>query len=503
MNRPLKQFLFLTGLNVWVLATLADGIVSAPAGFVRVVAQPEEQTPASLPFVPFDFALENIVQGQFDASDQISVWNPVGQIWSVFTKAESGGGWEDTNGASAHVTLEAGDALWIRNRQTEARSIFLAGTVVLDDRSDSLFYPGLNTLGYPFSTGARVRDTDLPPLLATNTVAPNALLKPETATSPSWLGMGRAYWFARNNGGSNALWWGEARPYGTFFDLAQGLAITKLSPVDRGRAVEVSFTIPAGVAALDIFWQDVPPDSERTAFEPLANWHLATAGVSFAQGAATLLSPSSFIWTDHGANNRPAPGDTRGRYYLLARADVDADRDGLPDARARLTPGDALAQAAVSNPWNPWTTNLPNLGTTTGAVAGVPAGGAGMVAAPPAAASAGSIVYVDAWTGRDSNTGRRPQHTAVDGPKATIRAGMKEARDGDQIIIRDGMYGESLDLSHRGNLVRFEGIVHLSEHPPRRPAGPSTPAEFQGIATNLTGTAVTNPPNRTAQGEAP
>lgn len=466
----------------------ADGIVSAPAGFVRVVAQPGEQTPASLPFVPFDPTLENIVKGQFDAGDEISIWNPAAQTWRVFSKAGTGRRWNDAAGVRANVELDAGDALWIRNRQAERKAILLAGTVVLDDWRSSALYPGLNMLAYPYSTGIRTRDTTLRPLLATNVPAPNALLKPDTANTPAWLGAGRAYWFAQNSSASNALMWSEPRPYGGFFDVTGGPVIANVSPSQPGRAIEVAIVVPPGVAALDIFWQDIPPDSDRVVFDPFSNWRMATANIAVAQGAATLLSPVSLQWTDRGDATRAAPDQTRGRYYLVARADVDADRDGLPDARARLTPDTALALASVSDPINLTDGTSPILGTTTNVP---PEGGitnVGVVVGSAPVRASGRTVYVDAKNGRDSNTGRRAMRTAVDGPKATINAGLREAKDDDTIIVRAGRYGEKLHLRNRNNHVRIEGSVNLTRAsaPPARSASAPVPVSTTTNGINQT-----------------
>jgi hypothetical protein len=68
----------------------------------------------------------------------------------------------------------------------------------------------------------------------------------------------------------------------------------------------------------------------------------------------------------------------------------------------------------------------------------------------------------------------------ADGPKKTIRSGLSAAKGGTTLVIKEGSYGEDLNVAGRDIQVRFQGKVNLSgkrpaDTPPVAPApiGPS------------------------------
>ena len=86
----------------------------------------------------------------------------------------------------------------------------------------------------------------------------------------------------------------------------------------------------------------------------------------------------------------------------------------------------------------------------------------GQSASRPVSRVQGRIVYVDRKCGKDTWAGRAGRATADNnGPKRTVAAGVKALRDGDQLLISDGVYGETLDVRGKRTLVRIKGDVAL------------------------------------------
>ena len=145
---------------------------------------------------------------------------------------------------------------------------------------------------------------------------------------------------------------------------------------------------------------------------------------------------------------------------------------------------------------------------------GTPAAGTAGTNSASATALAGNVIYVDAATGNDANSGRltlntmtittavaapspvegnttgqtgnptatntsalilgNATHTAAtnavaavpaNGPKATIHAGLAAATPRDIIVIRPGHYPETLNLAGMSGRVHMEGNVNLSGRP--------------------------------------
>lgn len=91
-----------------------------------------------------------------------------------------------------------------------------------------------------------------------------------------------------------------------------------------------------------------------------------------------------------------------------------------------------------------------------------PTNAPGQSVAKPASRVQGRIVYVDRKLGKDTWAGRAGHATADNnGPKRTVAAGVKALRDGDQLVISDGVYGETLDVRGKKSIVRIRGNVVL------------------------------------------
>lgn len=86
----------------------------------------------------------------------------------------------------------------------------------------------------------------------------------------------------------------------------------------------------------------------------------------------------------------------------------------------------------------------------------------GQSASKPVSRVQGRIVYVDRKCGKDTWAGRAGHATADNnGPKRTVAAGVRALREGDQLLISDGVYGETLDVRGRRSQVRIRGDVVL------------------------------------------
>jgi hypothetical protein len=98
----------------------------------------------------------------------------------------------------------------------------------------------------------------------------------------------------------------------------------------------------------------------------------------------------------------------------------------------------------------------------------------------PSETPAASVIYVDAENGNDANTGRRDVASVrvisveaggsgavevVDGPKATIGAGLAIATGRDRVVIRSGNYAEQLNVAGHDVKVRIDGVVNLKRRP--------------------------------------
>jgi len=77
-------------------------------------------------------------------------------------------------------------------------------------------------------------------------------------------------------------------------------------------------------------------------------------------------------------------------------------------------------------------------------------------------ALARSVIYVDRALGNDSLSGKaRMRSGSTTGPKQTVSAGLQAVRNGDRLVIREGHYGDRLDVRGRAVRVRVEGRVVL------------------------------------------
>ncbi|MDO9542026.1 MAG: hypothetical protein Q7J98_06855 [Kiritimatiellia bacterium] len=75
--------------------------------------------------------------------------------------------------------------------------------------------------------------------------------------------------------------------------------------------------------------------------------------------------------------------------------------------------------------------------------------------------SQAGTIYIDQTIGDDWFTGRSPVVSGQDGPKKTIRNGLTAADEVDTLIIKSGVYDETLELKDKDINVFIEGNVRL------------------------------------------
>ena len=377
---------------------------------------------ASQPFTAFD---EN-------NSNQILKWD----VASVYT--------------SSTTVAEPGEGFWLVNKQSTNQIVFLTGEVALSPSNTALLCPGLNLVGYPYSSSLPLNRTTLGSL----TTSVEILNADAKAPGKDESVMGKGYWVKSLS--QECIVWTEVRPYKNVFPTSGLPDITFITTKD-GSSVALSIACEGG-ELFDVFYQDV--DSTNR-FDTARNWQLAEAG--FPANGQTSIE-----WIDSGADDRSAPGKILGRYYLVGRADIDLDRDGIPDAREQFVYGktsansvslqtgvmgsavassaDELAQGIVS------ATNAPEQTTTN------------LVQSPPEL-TIGRVIYVDQQTGDDACSGRNALRFGNDGPKKTVRGGLGACGSGGLVIIRAGKYGEALNVAGQAVTVRIEGLVDLTGAP--------------------------------------
>jgi len=435
-------------LPLCAAAAYAGNCVSVPAGFVRVEVEAQSDRLLALPFKPFDDLIDSVIGDQLTgppaaaASDRVLTWDPEEAAYREAVKVD--GAWfTDASAATrSWISLGVGDAFWIRNRQEAGQVVVLAGEVVLDPTRTTLFSP-VTLFGYPYSTAIRFDRTELgkswragAPEVAGDTIADPALaMSDDTRT----LSPGSGYWYGRAS--EWPLLWTEPRPYTNLFP-ANALPPRIADISESGQAANVTLTVMCeGVPGekLDIFYQDL---SDTNEFDTTYGWQIAELDIA-VEGSTSLA------WTDAGGPEREPPSGVFGRCYLIGRADIDSDGDGIPDAREMFL--------YHSDPYS------------------VPGAGGMSVEAEEAEALAasgkedegdrdsrhrgsGRIIYVDQRIGNDSFPGRCARVRDGDGPKRTINAALREAVKGDTVSVAEGVYREKVrvsgvKLTTRGHVV--------------------------------------------------
>ena len=374
--------------------------------------------------------------------------------------------WNSASGYTSSGTAEPGEGFWLVNNQTTSQIVFLTGEVALSPSNTALLYPGLNLVGYPYSSPLPLNETALGAL----TDRVDILNARAEAPAGDEAVLGKGYWVKSLS--EECIVWTEIRPYENVFPES-GLPDIRAVSAKDGSCVALSIDCE-GAAGLDVFYQDLTPTSR---FDTVGNWQLAEPNLS-ATGRSQLE------WVDSGSKNRAAPGEILGRYYLVGRADIDLDGNGVPDAREAFVNGDRTAlltrDSLVLESGSEGLAQAPELvlSATSNDCCGV------SNREPAQVVSVGRIIYVDQRTGSDARAGRSFVCSAGDGPKKTIGAGLGAVEDGGCLVIKPGSYGESLDIAGRNVRVEIVGYVDLSGPRPVEAPDSPPPVFDTGSATN-------------------
>lgn len=426
--------------------------ISRPAGFIWFSVGPQEQVLASSPFTPLTaqpplwVLLPTNAAREIAHPDVLATWDAAAQVYELgygpSQAVPACSDWTDAQGAVIQPAIPVGRGFWFWNKQAYAEGLFFSGEIVLDAEAAMPLYPELNLLAYPFSSTSDH---------TTNSVLNEAgvlLAEDGSVQEAADMAVGQGYWF--RSAAAEIVTWVEDRPYANVFPVTNAtlhVASLRPDPGDGAVVLRISATDPA-VASVDILYQDL---SATEAFDPLA-WSLAAAGLS--------VSPEGQVeWRDTGSPSRPPPSHVFGRCYVVARGDVDNNHDGIPDARAALLSGlDAASHGGVQPGAEPSLVAGEELATL------VSPGGSNVVTTTELAVPLLRVVFVDRLRGDDAFTGRKRIVQGAQGPKKTVAAGLRTARDGNILVIRGGRYAESLDIHGRDVRVVLDGNVDLTAH---------------------------------------
>ena len=180
-------------------------------------------------------------------------------------------------------------------------------------------------------------------------------------------------------------------------------------------------------------------------------------GWLIAETDLQVTGKSELEWTDTSSSLQSVVCGVQSssRYYLVGNADVDANKNGIPDCRERFVMGKALASGHRPAADGDATSDLRPLASSSAPVRSSVSGLGG-------GASLGRIIYVDRNNGGDHLTGKAAVVVGADGPKKTVKAGLLEAgNDGSTMIIKSGVYGESLNVAGKNVNIVIQGNVRL------------------------------------------
>lgn len=420
-------------------SAVAENIVSRPVGFLRISAPSNAQVLASQPFSPLDES----------NSEAILKWD----IASGYT--------------SSTTVAEPGEGFWLVNDPSSNRTVCLKGEVVLTSSNTARLYPGLNLVGYPYSSPLPLNQTALGSL-TTSVEILNADAKTPGETESV---LGKGYWVKSLS--EECIVWTEVRPYENVFPESGLPEITAITTAS-GSNVVLSIACE-GDEALDVFYQDI---QSTNGFEAVRDWQVAEAGI-LANGQASIE------WSDAGSNERPAPGEIPGRYYLVGRADIDLDGNGVPDARDQFVNGASPANEASGSLVSAAVLVEETEESSFTSPESDAAKAESTNSKPIQAINVGRVIYVDRNSGSDLFTGRAALVVSGDGPKKTIRSGVNAAtQPGDMVVIRQGQYSEDLNVVGRDIRVVISGRVNLCGV---ENAGVESPPGTDSITNSQTG----------------
>jgi hypothetical protein len=477
-------------------------LISRPAGFVRVSVPARGQALISLPFLPSDPRLDALLPVSAAAPGivRVRIWDAAAQQYITFTRApatdELPAQWTGENEETL-PELWPGEGFWIENAGDTTANVYLCGAVCLEPSMATPLLPGLNALGYPYAAAPEIAGGVLAGLIAEGDELWRfhagqlqlAALMPE-----GWLGwvgqqdaiagaprfeLGTGYLYRQRAAGARL--WQEPRPYPAPFPpegTLPAIADVRISPGEG----EIRLTVlAAGLPGerYEVFTQELPWSG---CFDPAGVWALAgsvaepdpppPAENGSVEPAAQTTGPVPLRWHDFGGgfSGRPAPARAEGRVYLVARADTDADGDGLPDPRETLAHRTDPHRADSDGDGMPDGWELSQGLDPLRSDGAQDADGDGLSNAEEFAAGtsarfanrANLTFYVDAAAGDDRNDGRAEMTVDRRGPKRTVRAAFAACIPGDTVVVKGGSYPGPLFVPD-GVHVSAAGRVEVGE----------------------------------------
>lgn len=350
MNRLIKSQLKYVGMAfaglcftfLFLLEARAatNGIISRPAGFVRVPISANAAELVSQPFVSYGASINVLLTNQLTGStngqnaDEIFKWYTVHQEYLSAVKVAGTGDssidgqwYSDVQATNfSDMTLNLGEGFFIRNRQTNEQSCFIYGKLVLDESVEKALEPGLNLIGYTYSTARKIEQSGI--FGPSNSVVTNSEreldelhdLSTNAFESPVFV-MGRGYWYKAT--GTSAVHWSEVRPYANPFPPEDCLPSIVDMKYDNIRNTIVLSLLSSGEDSetLAVFYQDIV---RTNSFDTLTSWKIADTSIS-CTGSHVVE------WADTDTVSRLPVNKVEGRCYFVGRVDLDENRNGKSD----------------------------------------------------------------------------------------------------------------------------------------------------------------------------
>lgn len=396
-----------------ILATgsRAQNAISRPVGISHVAIPAGACVPLANPFIPFNANINAVLAGQVvggaaleEGEIDIYPFSPGANSYTpCFLLNLPGemhhGKWVDENHDLAGFSMSQGCGFVARNNTSSIKPLFFTGRVVVQPARSITIQPGLQLIGYPYTTGIQLNQTTfsgeahgaateaeadtlgLPGAmnwLLDDSSSPNhgKWIGSDGRPSTLWLGTGLGYWL--NNKTTNDYSCTESRPYAAAFPSAGTPDIESIEWIPGGSsgAVTLSILPPGGQgASLDLYCKDVP---RTLATDPSSGWSFILTGYPTPAGA-----PVEFV--DVGGGRAP-PSTPDTRLYLAGNPGIDTDGDGVPDCRESCVYGTSPGTWTPSPEHSTQNPPVPPTAGSAWAANGLtpPSGGLGLVVLSPA-----------------------------------------------------------------------------------------------------------------------
>jgi len=402
------------------------------------------------------------------------------------------------------MTLYPGEGFWIENRSQETQDVFLWGQVVFDEAVSLEFLPGFNLFSYPYSESREIlarddllRETDQVSdydgdeyrFAQSDEEGGANWVSPSGEGEAAILEMGKGYGYQRNS--EEPFTWSEDLQYDDVFPTGGPPCVVGMEMDDCMSEITLIIACTTQeTERLDIFYRDIEPTG---LFTSGSDWKLADAGIrTHFPDDPVEPEPEEYEYVDDeyptspehedqqfvptirwrdvglGGTRREKISRVSVRYYLIGRADIDTDEDGLPDARETFLHGtdpanmdsdndgmpdgweignglDPLEDDGREDPDSDGRTNFEEFQAGT---------------RPQYAREYNVTIYVNCETGSDAHAGLVREVSAESGPKKTIQGGLEIAIPGDKVVVAAGSYEGPVSVPSGIKLVT-EGKVKV------------------------------------------